>query len=97
MNGDELKETAAPYQSVDPDSPFASLAEELFRERVLEARQMSPEEKFLAGEELFEWACSITLAGIRHQNPGIDEKESRRILEERLKMREQWEKAERNS
>ena len=31
---------------------------------------MPPEEKLLAGEELFDYACAITLAGIRDQVPG---------------------------
>ena len=97
MNADELKEVTVPYQPVASDSHYAKEAEELFKERIMRARQMSPEEKFLAGEELFEWACSITLAGIRHENPGISDKESRRILEERLAMREQWERTERGS
>jgi hypothetical protein len=68
------------------------LAEELYRECVIEARAMPPEEKLLAGEELFEYACAITLAGIRNQFPGISEEECLRILEERLELRERMEK-----
>jgi hypothetical protein len=78
-----------------PDSAEAqirSLSDELYRERVVEARAMSPEEKLLAGEELFDYACSITLAGIRDQFPGASEAERLQILEERLKMRERMEK-----
>jgi hypothetical protein len=67
------------------------LAEELYRERVTEASLMPPEEKLLAGEELFDYACSITLAGIRDQNPGLSEEECLRILEERLDLRERME------
>ncbi len=79
-------------QSDSPDPRIRSLAEELYRERVAEARDMPPEEKLLAGEELFEYACSITLAGIRNQNPGLSEEESLQILEERLDLRERMEK-----
>jgi hypothetical protein len=53
---------------------------------------MPPEEKLLAGEELFEYACAITLAGIRDQFPGVTEEECLRILEERLELRERMEK-----
>ncbi len=52
---------------------------------------MPPEEKLIAGEELFEYACSITLAGIRNENPGLSEEEYLRILEERLDLRERME------
>jgi hypothetical protein len=53
---------------------------------------MPPEEKLLAGEELFEYACAITLAGIRNQFPDASEEECLRILEERLELRERMEK-----
>lgn len=72
-------------------STIERLADELYRERVLAARQMPPEDKFLAGEELFEYACSITLAGIRNENPRASEQECRQILEERLELRRRME------
>jgi hypothetical protein len=81
-------------QSGSADPQIRRLAEELYRERVEEARRMPPEEKLLAGEELFEYACSITLAGIRNENPGLSEEEYRRILEERLDLRERMEQRE---
>jgi len=74
------------------DAHIQRLAEELYRERVVEARAMPPEEKLLAGEELFDYACAITLAGIRNQFPGASEAECLRILEERLELRERMEK-----
>ncbi|MGA2658523.1 MAG: hypothetical protein ABSH34_13555 [Verrucomicrobiota bacterium] len=70
---------------------ISRLADGLYRERVLEARAMAPEDKLLAGEELFEYACSITLAGIRNQFPEATEAECRRILEARLELRERME------
>ena len=73
------------------DLQIQRLAEEIYRERVAEASMMPPEEKLLAGEELFDYACSITLAGIRDQNPGLSEEECLRILEERLDLRERME------
>jgi hypothetical protein len=53
---------------------------------------MPLEEKLLAGEELFEYACAITLAGIRDQFRGLNEEECLRILEARLDLRERMEK-----
>jgi hypothetical protein len=74
------------------DAEIQRLAAELYHERVVEARAMPPEEKLLAGEELFEYACAITLAGIRNQFLDASEEECLRILEERLELRERMEK-----
>jgi len=74
------------------DVQIKRLAEKLYRERVAEARTMPPEEKLLAGEELFEYACAITLAGIRDESPGLSAEEYLRILEDRLNLRERMEK-----
>lgn len=87
MSEDALKETPG-----GPKQPFRSefepLIDALYREEVREARKMSPEDKFLAGEELFRFACEVTLAGIRNQNPGATEAECQRILQERLRLGE---------
>jgi hypothetical protein len=64
--------------------PTPELIDQLYRERVLHARQMQPEEKLLAGALLFEWACSVTRAGIRQQHPHADENRIEALLEERL-------------
>ena len=42
------------------------------------------DQKFLAGADLFEYACRLTCDGIRHQNPGIDEAQVQQILRNRL-------------
>jgi len=60
------------------------LADQIFRDRVLRARKMDPAEKLSAGFELFEFACGISRAGIRHQFPEADDAEVERILAERL-------------
>jgi len=52
---------------------------------------MSPEAKVLAGQELFEAACRITLAGIRHQCPAASEEQCREILRERLELQRKLE------
>jgi hypothetical protein len=83
--------TPAKNQAGSSDPQIERLAEDLYRERVAEARIMPPEEKLLAGEELFDYACAITLAGIRNQNPRLSEEECLRILEERLNLRERME------
>ena len=84
--------TALEGRPSSADAQIQALAADIYRERVIEARTMSPEEKLLAGEELFEYACSITLAGIRHQFPSASEEECLNILEERLDMRERMER-----
>ena len=63
MSDDSLKE--AGHSIAEPTkykSPYAPLIDELYREEVLEARKMSPTDKFLLGESLFLSACEITLA-----------------------------------
>lgn len=92
MSDDALREKAVAYRAGDYQSPYAALADEIYRERVIRARNTPPEAKFLAGEELFEYACWITLAGIRNQNPGFTDEDCRRELERRLELRKRMEK-----
>ena len=76
-----LRETPAPYA---PPPDTQRLIDELYREELREARAMSPEEKILAGQQLFEGACRMTLAGIRNQHSGASEEECLEILRQRL-------------
>jgi hypothetical protein len=46
---------------------------EEYKQRVLRARAMSPEEKFLAGQRLFEEECEQLRATIRKEMPGLCE------------------------
>ena len=78
---DSLKEASAPYA---PPPETQRLIDELYREEVREAREMTAEQKLLAGEELFLFACTITMAGIRNQFPEADEAERKRILQSRI-------------
>jgi hypothetical protein len=64
--------------------PTQQLIDELFRERVLRARQMTPEQKLLAGATLFEDVCERMAAGIRDENPGADEEKVQDLLRQRL-------------
>lgn len=75
------------------ESDIRQLADALYRERVLRARQTPPEEKFLDGARLFDYACRITLAGIRHQHPEADEARVQQILAERLALQQRLEEA----
>jgi hypothetical protein len=94
MSDDALNEKTVAYCTSDYQSPYAALADEIYRERVVRARNASPEEKILAGQRLFESACRITLAGIRDQNPAITEEQCRKILRERLAWRRRRERVE---
>ena len=94
MTDDALKETAPAYRAGEFKSEFQPLIDELYRQEVLDARRMPMEEKLLAGQRLFEWACTITLAGIRNQNPEASEEQCRKILRDRLAWRRRREKVE---
>src|SRR5437660_5134880 len=85
---DGLREQPPPYA---PPPETQRLIDELYREELREARAMPPEQKLLLGEELFAYACSITMAGIRNQFPEADETERRRILEQRLELQRKLE------
>jgi hypothetical protein len=92
MSAEALQETPVPYRTAESESPYAPLIDELYREEVLEARAMKAEDKFLLGEELFHYACSITLEGIRNQNPGFDDAACRQELARRLELRARMER-----
>ncbi len=91
MSENWVKRTVVAHPSAGIKSDFAPLIDALYREAVLEARQMPPEEKFALGEELFEYACSITLLGIRNQNPRFSEEECQQELQRRLDLAERLE------
>jgi len=71
--------------------PTKELIDELDRERVEKARQMSPEEKFFGGARLFDRSCRIMADGIRSQFPEADEHRVQEILRERLALARQME------
>jgi hypothetical protein len=66
--------------------PTKKLIDPLFRDRVLRARQTPPEEKLLDGPRLFDYACRITAAGIRNENPSADDSRVRQLLKERIQL-----------
>ncbi len=65
-------------------APNQELIEALFRDKVRAARQMSEEDKLLAGPRLFDYACRVAMDGIRDEYPEADEERVREILRERL-------------
>lgn len=73
--------------------PTQELLNAIYRDKVEAARHMSPKEKLFAVAELFDYACEITKAGIRHQFPEADDEEVLRILRERLVLAERLERA----
>ena len=64
--------------------PTQELIDDIDRERILRARQMTIAEKFLAGGDLFDDVCERMRAGIRSQFPHEDDAGVNRILKERL-------------
>ena len=87
---DALREQSPPYS---PPPQTQRLIDELYREELREARAMSPAEKILAGQQLFESACRITLAGIRNQNPEASEEQCLGILRQRLELQRRLEES----
>jgi hypothetical protein len=68
--------------------PSEQLIDEIYREKVLRARMMSPGEKILAGPELFDLACEWARAGIRRQHPHAGEGQVLELLEQRIRLGE---------
>jgi hypothetical protein len=64
--------------------PTQELIDDIYREKVLRARRMTPSARIMAGPRLFDYACKMTLAGIRHQYPGTDDRRALEILRERI-------------
>jgi hypothetical protein len=64
--------------------PSKELIDEIYREKVLRARQRSPEDKFFAGAKLFSGVCERMEAGLRQENPTADDQTIRELLERRL-------------
>jgi hypothetical protein len=71
--------------------PTPELIAQLDREDLEQTRRMTPAQKFFAGGELFDDACLWTLAGIRHQHPGISDAAALDELRRRLAIGRQLE------
>ena len=71
--------------------PSKELIDAIYQDRVQRARAMSPGQKLLAGCRLFDFACRVTVSGIRHQHPDADEARVQQILRERLAIKRRLE------
>jgi hypothetical protein len=71
--------------------PTPELLAQLDREDLEQARRMTPAQKFRAGGDLFDEACRWTLAGIRHDHPGISDQDALNELRRRLALSRQME------
>jgi hypothetical protein len=72
------------------ENGIQELADAIYKDKIARAREQDPIEKLLDGFRLHEYACGITLAGIRHQNPGISDADALQILKERVAMQRRW-------
>ena len=67
-------------------SEFQSLADELYRERVLRARHTPLEVRLMQGPDLFDLGCETMLMGLRVQMPGASEEQLVAALRRRLEL-----------
>ena len=67
------------------NSEFKPLADALYRERVLRARQTPPEERLLDGVRLFDQAIERMRLGVQLQNPVAAPEEVERLLVQRIR------------
>lgn len=74
-----------------------ALIDTIYAERVARARRWPPETKLLEGARLFDYACSISRAGIRHQFPEADAARVEEILRQRLALGERLDAARKGS
>jgi hypothetical protein len=58
----------------------------LFLDKVMRARQMNSEKKFLLGPRLYEYARGIAMAAIRAEHPDAPPEEQRRLFQRRLQI-----------
>ena len=64
--------------------PTQELVDDLYRQKVLQARRMRPVDKLLAGPRLFAGVCRRMAAGLRNENPGAEESRIQELLRDRL-------------
>jgi hypothetical protein len=64
--------------------PTEELLDNIYRDRVLRARQVPLGKKLLAGGELFEQVCDRMRDGLRDENPGVGKETIEELLGRRL-------------
>ena len=62
----------------------AATSKSLFRERVRAASGLRADDKLLAGPRLFDRACGLAAAGLRHRHPEADEAAIRAMIDRQL-------------
>jgi hypothetical protein len=65
-------------------NPSQDLVDQLYRQQILLARRIPPEEKLLDGLRLFERSCGLMADGIRAELPEADGQQVREILIRRI-------------
>jgi hypothetical protein len=73
--------------------PTDQLLDRLYRDKVELARNMSPEDKLLAGPRLFDQVCRVMLDGIRAEFPEASPAKHDEILRERLALQRRLEQS----
>ncbi|QOV90680.1 hypothetical protein [Humisphaera borealis] len=71
--------------------PSPHLIDQVFLDKVTSAKAMTEEQRFLAGPELFDFACEWTKAGIRDMNPNADDAKVLELLRKRIALGEKLE------
>ena len=64
--------------------PTPDLIDELYRDKVRQARAMTAGQRLMAAAELFDQVCSLMASGVRNQYPDADDARVRAIVNERL-------------
>jgi hypothetical protein len=67
--------------------PTQELIDDIYRERVLQARRMLPDEKIRAGFRLFERECQIMREEIRSERSDAPDAEVEAMLRQKLELR----------
>ncbi len=73
--------------------PTQKLADELFRDKVRQARATPPEERFWESARLFDHVCRIMTDGIRSRYPNASDEEVKRMLFRQVEIARQLEQA----
>ena len=73
------------------DDYIKEMGNAIYRDRVRRARLQPPEEKMRDGPRLFDYACLMTLSGIRSRNPGASEERVMEILKEYIALQRRLE------
>lgn len=65
-------------------SEFQPLIDDLYREEIDRARQMTPQQRLKAACDLTDLAFDLMMSGIRWQHPDADDAEVLRLARERI-------------